>query len=66
MFISVEDFLRLFTDMTLQKVVIYSISNHKIIYKGFFGEMPSHIERMVVNSVDTIFEPQDYLTINVD
>lgn len=64
--LTVNDFLDMFADPDDQQVAIFDLTNGKEIYRGTRDEMPSDIQDLEVCSIDTLHEPTQVLTLNVE
>ena len=64
---TIYDFLYYFCDTDDQKIIVYSLEKEEELFKGDFGEIRwTDIADMEVESVDTLYDPTVYLTINVE
>ena len=48
-----------------QRVVIYSTDENKDVYKGTIEDLPAELLDTIVQSIDSIYEPTDTITINI-
>lgn len=64
--IDVYDLAGLFTD-SCQKVDIYSLTEQKVVFRGTLEDaMFSSYGTCLVESIDTLYDPTDVLTININ
>lgn len=64
---TIYDFNELFTDPCFQKVQIWSIKKEKTVFIGTLDEASfGEFGDCVIESIDTLFEPSDTLTINIE
>lgn len=63
---TIFEFLQLVVEPSFQKISIWSLSKEKIVYKGMLDEAGfGEFGDCTIESIDTLFEPSDTLTINI-
>nr|DAV64538.1 MAG TPA: hypothetical protein [Caudoviricetes sp.] len=52
---TVQEFMEMFIDPEAQYIQIWSDAGEKIVYDGYYGDVPEHMNYAEVSSVDNVY-----------